>query len=180
MPLRFLRYFQTAILIAAVLTAAQGCGRTDQAESLGPILTGGDATVDSLLSSYRGKWVLVNIWATWCRPCVVETPELVEFAHKTQSQPLAMFGISVDNFIVDDTTALRKVTDFQSTHRIPYTNLIYTGTSDQLTELLDLPGALPITILFDPEGNPVKQIVGMLDDADFEWIAGKLGGNSSE
>lgn len=87
-----------------------------------------------------------------------------------------MLGLSVDNFIVDDTTAMRKVTEFQLAHRIPYPNLIYTGTPDQLTELLDLPGSLPTTILFDPTGRPIKQIVGVLDDADFEWITGNVGG----
>lgn len=88
-----------------------------------------------------------------------------------------MLGLSVDNFIVDDTTAMRKVTEFQLAHRIPYPNLIYTGTPDQLTERLDLPGPLPTTILFDPMGNPIKQIVGVLEDADFEWIAGISGGS---
>jgi thiol-disulfide isomerase/thioredoxin len=164
-----------ATLAVAILMVAVGCSRSYETATPGPVLVGGDATVDSLLAAYRGEWVLVNIWATWCRPCVAETPELVQFAHRTKLQPLKMLGLSVDYFIVDDTTALRKVTEFQMAQRIPYPNLVYTGTLDQLTARLDLPGPLPTTILFDPEGNPVKQIVGMLDDSDFEWIAGSLG-----
>ncbi len=172
MPLRFPWHVITRILAAAVLTATVGCGGTDGTATPGPVLTGGDDTIDSLLSAHRGEWVMINVWATWCRPCVAETPELVEFARRTRSQPLAMYGLSVDYFTVDDTTALRKVADFQTAHRIPYPNLVYTGTLDQLTELLDLPGPLPTTILFDPEGIPVRQILGMLNDDDFEWIAG--------
>ena len=36
------------------------------------------------LSDYRGKWVVINFWATWCGPCMVEIPELVRFHERHQ------------------------------------------------------------------------------------------------
>ncbi|HSH00789.1 MAG TPA: TlpA disulfide reductase family protein, partial [candidate division Zixibacteria bacterium] len=111
------------------------------------------------------------VWATWCRPCVAETPELVAFARAQRDSGLRLIGVSTDYFTVDDTTALRKVTAFQQTQQIPYANLIYTGGVDDLTTQLDLPGPLPTTILFNPTGEAVEQISGRLEDADFVRIA---------
>ena len=48
------------------------------------------------LNSYRGKVVVLNLWATWCPPCVEETPSLEEFARKMRDQGVIVLGISVD------------------------------------------------------------------------------------
>ena len=50
-----------------------------------------------LLSDYQGETVLVNIWATWCIPCRVETPFLQETYERFQDQGLKILGISVDS-----------------------------------------------------------------------------------
>jgi thiol-disulfide isomerase/thioredoxin len=156
--------------MAVCLIVLTHCGQQATTEQIGPVFTGGIEVVDSVLAANAGRFVLINVWATWCRPCVAETPNLVAFAHDTQERPLTMLGLSTDYFTVDDTTAVRKVSDFQTKNAIPYPNLVFTGTVDDLTERLDLDGPLPTTILFDPSGQPVQQFMGKLDDKQLEWI----------
>src|SRR2546430_2316992 len=49
------------------------------------------------LSDFRGKVVIVNFWATWCAPCKVEMPWLVEFYGRYRAQGLEIIGLSVDD-----------------------------------------------------------------------------------
>jgi len=48
------------------------------------------------LKNYRGQIVLVNFWATWCPPCVEETPSLEQFAEKMRDRGVAVLSVSVD------------------------------------------------------------------------------------
>lgn len=156
-----------AALFAAALLFVTGCGGTEP-PALGVVLVGGVDTVDSVLAANRGRWVMVNLWATWCRPCVAETPDLVEFANNLKTAPLTLLGVSADYFVADDTTAVRKVRDFQAAQRIPYANIVFMGTPDDLTGRFNVGGVLPTTILINPAGETVRQTVGILGDADFD------------
>ena len=49
------------------------------------------------LVDYRGKWVLVNFWATWCPPCQEETPELVELHKAHKNTDLVVIGVALDS-----------------------------------------------------------------------------------
>src|SRR5678815_1510992 len=49
------------------------------------------------LSNYAGKVMLVNLWATWCGPCRLETPELVKLNKEFRSQGLEVIGLSTEN-----------------------------------------------------------------------------------
>ena len=168
--------FLFSILAVTMMLALCGCGGGQRAsDDIGYVIAGGTEAIDSVLSANSGRWVLVNVWATWCRPCVAETPDLIEFAHRMADRPLQMLGLSADRFTDDDTTAIRKVTEFQHKHFVPYPNLVFLGTVDALTEYLDLSGALPTTILFDPEGHPVQHFVGKLEREQFEIIKKQVG-----
>ncbi len=48
------------------------------------------------LSDYRGKWVLVNYWATWCAPCVKEIPELEAFHNKHKENKAVVLGLNME------------------------------------------------------------------------------------
>ncbi len=65
------------------------------------------------LKTYRGQVVVVNLWATWCPPCVEETPSLEDFAEKLRNHGVIVLGISVD----DDQAALE---DFIQKNHISY------------------------------------------------------------
>ena len=48
------------------------------------------------LSEFRGKWVIVNYWATWCPPCLDEIPDLVEFHEKHKDKDAVVLGINFE------------------------------------------------------------------------------------
>src|SRR5208283_3016508 len=54
------------------------------------------------LASYRGKAVLVNFWATWCAPCKIEMPWLIELRNRYAAQGFEVLGISADDLDPDD------------------------------------------------------------------------------
>jgi len=53
------------------------------------------------LSDYRGKWVLVNYWATWCMPCVKELPELEAFHNKHKADKAVVLGLNMESIKLD-------------------------------------------------------------------------------
>ncbi len=164
------------ILALAILVGCTESESVPDSPETGPVITGYLDAIDSLVAANEGRWVLVNVWATWCRPCVAETPDLVAFANKMKGRPLTMLGLSADYFTADDTTAVRKVKEFQEKYAIPYTNLVFLGSTDELTDHLDLSGALPTTILFNPSGEVANQYIGLVEKAELDKIARRISG----
>jgi len=112
------------------------------------------------LSDFRGKTVLLNFWATWCAPCRIEMPWLVEFDKQYQSQGLDIVGVSMD-----DSGQETAVAEFIKERNVNYPILI--GNN----EVADLYGGLrflPQTLLIDPEGNIVKTMYGIKSKDEFE------------
>lgn len=170
--------FAARVILSLTVAAGvfAGCNASDPPAQSGQIISGGVAVIDSALSANRGRWVVMNVWGTWCRPCVAETPDLIAFAQNMRERPLTMLGISTDYFTVDDTAAVRKVSEFQTRHGVPYDNLVFIGSVDDLTDRLNLTGALPTTILFDPSGAVAQQYVGIVEKSDLDSIAQRIGG----
>jgi len=135
------------------------------------VLVGSIARIDSVLSANSGRWILVNVWATWCRPCVAETPDLVALHQSLRGRPFAIVGISADLMTSpSEDEALKKVRAFGVQHRMAYPTVIYSGSTDDLTARFALSGAIPATILYNPQGQEVERLVGRLAHEDFERI----------
>jgi cytochrome c biogenesis protein CcmG, thiol:disulfide interchange protein DsbE len=78
----------------AFLAACNRGSHPDQTGKLAPDFTVSDGTSTIHLASYRGQVVLLNFWATWCEPCLVELPSLLQLH---QDQPsLAILAVSID------------------------------------------------------------------------------------
>ncbi len=95
--LRLLPLSRLLPLVALSLVVVSGCNRGARPSKIGkvaPDFTVADGTSSIHLASYRGKVVLLNFWASWCGPCIQETPALVELHH--EHPELAILAVSID------------------------------------------------------------------------------------
>jgi thiol-disulfide isomerase/thioredoxin len=106
---------------------------------------------------------VVNIWATWCVPCVGEIPELRAVA-KELAPEVALVGVSMDDMIPESTRS--KVIAFLNQQKISYTNIYYLGNADDLTSYYHFEGEIPVTIAFDRGGREVWRHQGAIKSAE--------------
>lgn len=118
----------------------------------------------SSLMKPKGKAVLVNVWATWCGPCVEEFPYIVSLGKKYE-QDLEVLFISAD--FPQDTARVRT---FLEEHEVPWNSYIKSGSDSEFIEALhpNWTGALPFTVLFNAQGNEVIHWENSADSAIFE------------
>jgi cytochrome c-type biogenesis protein len=110
------------------------------------------------LADYRGKVVLVNFWATWCGPCVVETPALVRMYNKYKSLGFAVIGVALQS--EED-----GVKQFIRQHRVPYAIARDTNSEVGLRYQVF---ALPSSFLFSPEGKVKRTFTGFVAEETLE------------
>jgi len=104
------------------------------------------------LSDYRGKWVVVNYWATWCPPCRAEIPDLIEF-HERNKDKAVVLGVAYEH------VSIARLQKFATKYAINYPILkIDPGSADVLGPI---PG-LPTTFLVSPKGEIVAQQSGLI------------------
>lgn len=114
-----------------------------------------DLKTRASLSDFKGQWILINLWASWCGPCIVEMPSLKTFAHDYKSKGLHVIAISVD---IDRKTVEKAV----KTHN--FGDFAHNWDNDgQMMEVFN-PPALPVSMLIDPAGN----LRGILS-GEYDW-----------
>ena len=119
------------------------------------------------LSDYRGKWVFLNFWATWCPPCVYEMPAMEKFYQKFKSKNLVMLAVSVD-----DKNAKQAVIDFVLEKELTFD--IFLDTESVAMRKFRT-ASLPSTYIINPDGYVVSQAMGARDWMDptvVEYFAG--------
>jgi thiol-disulfide isomerase/thioredoxin len=103
------------------------------------------------LSDYRGKWVVVNYWATWCPPCLEEIPDLVEFHESHKDTDAVVLGVSFEEVNED------YLMEFVDSHFMSYPILRMEPVP--LTALGPITG-LPTTYIISPSGERVARQEG--------------------
>ena len=103
---------------------------------------------------------LLNVWATWCIPCVLEMPDLRAIDEQFGAE-LAVAGVSLDDMIPG--AKPETVVNFLDRYRIKFPNVYYTGNLDALGERLDFDGEIPITIVYDAKGRERWRHQGRID-----------------
>jgi len=107
----------------------------------------------SLTSAYRGRPLLINLWASWCAPCVTEMPDLEAFSREQGTNGIQVVGIALD-----DPAA---VGAFLGRVGVTYPILIDTpGASDAGVRLGNAAGVLPYSVLVSRDGILLKQRIG--------------------
>ena len=123
------------------------------------------------LSSFKGKAVLINFWATWCGPCKLETPWIVELRNKYASQGFEVIGIDSegDDLPPTDTAGLAKekaaVAEFVKLEHMPYPVLL---GGDGLTKPYGGLEAMPTSFYVDRNGTVVSSQMGISSKDDME------------
>lgn len=121
------------------------------------------------LASYRGKAVLLNFWATWCTPCKIETPWLVELRNQYAPQGFEILGISADDFDMDNPQKLSEekqgVARFVARQHIPYPVLI---DGDALSQPYGGLDSLPTSFFIDRKGTVVATQLGLTSKDEIE------------
>ena len=108
------------------------------------------------LDDYKGKTVVLNFWATWCKPCIMEIPEFKEFSEENPDIPV--FGIAVDGNVAE----LKR---FAARHKITYP--ILRANSDVKKQYKV--SSLPMTVIIDPEGEIKDVHIGIMMQQQLEW-----------
>lgn len=126
--------------------------------------TGLDGAPLQLPAAYAGRRVLVNLWASWCGPCIEEMPELDRFARAQGTNGVQVLGIALD-----DAQAVRAFLE-----RIPVSYPIALdapGPADAGVRLGNPRGVLPYTVLLSEDGRVVKQRIGPFAHGEIDdWV----------
>lgn len=118
---------------------------------------------DVPLNQYKGKVVLVNFWATWCEPCQVEIPWLIEMQQKYSSKGFTILGVDVDdegNNVVSAYTAKERFN--VNGAKLPMNYPILRGNDAVADKFGGLLG-YPTSFLISRDGKIVKKVQGLVD-----------------
>ena len=122
-----------------------------------------DGRAVAVPQAYAGRPVLLNLWASWCGPCVKEMPELDRFARSQARNGTQVVGIALDDAAAVE-AFLRRIP-------VSYPLLIDTpGPRDAGVRLGNPKGVLPYSVLLDAQGRVLKQKIGPFRDGEIdEW-----------
>jgi thiol-disulfide isomerase/thioredoxin len=126
----------------------------------------GDAVLRAFQSDARIR--VVNIWATWCVPCVAEMPQLDTISAALRKDGVEFIGVSLDDAIPGDRAERKQlVTRFLARKQIRFRNVYYTGRTNELADRFRFDGSIPITLVFDAGGRELFRNEGVIDAAKF-------------
>lgn len=138
----FFRYFRI-LCYAIILLACAGCqSKPDAYDAQGNAI---------YFSRLQGQWIVINYWASWCKPCWQEIPEINQFYQMYTSQKINVFGVNYDGAKADQLPAL-----IAKMH-IAFPTL--TQDPKKYFGIAHVSG-LPTTIIINPQGKVVATLLG--------------------
>jgi thiol-disulfide isomerase/thioredoxin len=157
---------QRALNAALAVSAPKppdGVTMAHRGERLAPLALAGihDGKHVDLPGAYGGRPLIINVWASWCAPCVKEMPELQRFAAQQGANGVQVVGIALD-----DPAAVQAFLE-----RVPvsYPILLDTpGPADAGVRLGNPKGVLPYSVLVSDDGRLLKQRIGPFADGEIE------------
>jgi cytochrome c biogenesis protein CcmG, thiol:disulfide interchange protein DsbE len=150
--------FRLAFSIVLILLAT-GCYRGSRPTRIGlpaPDFTVQDDAAKVALNQYRGKVVVLNFWASWCAPCIAETPSLVQMQQQLKSKGVEVVAVSIDE-------------DEQAYHQfIQQYGINFQTVRDPSERIEHLYGTvqIPETYIIDRDGVLRRKFV-----SDVEWTS---------
>jgi cytochrome c biogenesis protein CcmG/thiol:disulfide interchange protein DsbE len=155
--------YRVSVLIALLVLLLSGCYSGSRPPRIGtpaPNFTAQDSEQKFTLSDFRGKVVVLNFWASWCPPCIEETPSLVQLQHRLKNKGVTVVGISWD----DDSDAYHQ---FIKDHQIDFLTV-----RDSAQNSGKLYGTLkiPETYIIDRNGIIRRKFISSVDWSEPEIV----------
>lgn len=102
-------------------------------------------------SNYHGKWILINYWASWCKPCIEEIPVLNTFYQQHRDRDAMVFGVNYD--FVDKTKLI------ELTRKVGIKFPVLLGNPGKKFGIISV-DSLPTILLINPEGKLIAELHG--------------------
>ena len=183
---------KTLLVIATVLALVAGTYFADKATRIKPktgvpgdtVLKGDNPSPDNLkadlpepeltlkdldgkdvsLSEYKGKVVLINFWATWCEPCRVEIPWLIEMQKKYGPKGFVLLGIALDEEGKSAVAPFVAKERFDvNGQKLPMSYQILIGNDEAADKFGGLFG-YPTSVLISRDGKQIKRVTGIISE----------------
>ena len=115
-----------------------------------------------MLHDFKGKWVVVNLWATWCPPCLKEIPDLVMFHDKYSKNKAVVLGVNYEDI------EPFKVRNFAESQMVNFPIVRFPGKTNGKTTPFGPLRGLPTTYVVNPKGETVAARTGMITGEQLE------------
>ena len=163
------------IVAATLLMAGGGCKKSHSTSTFQSVQMKSLEDSSVSVGDYHGKVVLVNFWATWCDPCRIEIPWLIEMQNKYGAQGFTVLGIAMDEegkSVVAPFVAKERYE--VNGQRQPMNYPIVVGNEKVAEKFGGLLG-YPTSILISRDGKVLKRTTGLIDyEATTKMIEGAL------
>jgi cytochrome c biogenesis protein CcmG/thiol:disulfide interchange protein DsbE len=117
---------------------------------------------DVTVAQYRGKVVLVNFWATWCGPCKIEIPELIQLQTKYAPQGFTILGVAMDDEGKSIVSPFVQTKRYEINGQQLQMNYPILLGNDQIANKFGGLLGYPTTVLFDRNGKEIKRTTGAI------------------
>ena len=122
---------------------------------------------DVSLAQYKGKVVLLNFWATWCEPCRIDIPWLIEFQNKYGARGFTVLGMAMDEGGKKDVEPFVKDERFDVDGQKLAMNYPILIGNDAVGDSFGGLLGLPTTVLVSRDGKMIKTFIGLVDHEKF-------------
>lgn len=168
------KIFVSVFLIAIMLLSFCACSSDNNSENQGGKLTfivedlDGNTVTDEVFS--KSKLTVINVWGTFCSPCINEMPDLAEISQQYKEKCVTFYGIVID---ATDTSGDVIDSQLEEARRIvketnsSYAHLVPTGDLFSFTSSIT---AVPTTLFFDDEGNLLNSVLGSKSKTEWETL----------
>lgn len=146
------------LVVASLVLSACTTAQTAKSSKMAPDFALNDSEgVPIRLSAYKGKVVLLNFWATWCKGCVLEIPWLIEYQEKYKDKGLSVIGVSIDE-------NWKPVKTFVAEKKVNYPVVLDNqGVAGKYAL-----SSMPMSLLIDRSGEIAASYVGVVDKGTCE------------